>query len=170
MFVSLPETSSDVILLRRARRLRRLTGRTDLKAASEIKQRHLDGPGRVAYYALIKPWEINIKDPAVLFSTFYTALVYGIYYSFFESFAIVYGNFYGFNVSQVGLTFIAVLVGLLLALTLYCGYFYLIGDPKMAAEQETYGSVPPEARLRPGLAATFLIPIGLFIFGTFLIY
>ncbi len=38
----------------------------------------------VAYDALIKPWKINALDPAVLFSTVYSALVYGIYYSFFE--------------------------------------------------------------------------------------
>lgn len=166
MFVSLPETSSDLILLRRARRLRRLTGRKDLKAACEIKQQLRVGPVRVAFDALIKPWEINIKDPAVLFSTIYTALIYGIYYSFFESFAIVYGEFYGFSISQVGLAFLAVLAGLFLAVVLYCAYFYFIGDPKMAAQLEDSGSVPPEARLWPGLVATFLIPVGLFIFGT----
>lgn len=31
--------------------------------------------------ALIKPMEITIKDPAVLFVQVYTAIIYGIYYS-----------------------------------------------------------------------------------------
>jgi DHA1 family multidrug resistance protein-like MFS transporter len=31
--------------------------------------------------ALIKPLEITIKDPAVLFVQVYTAIIYGIYYS-----------------------------------------------------------------------------------------
>jgi hypothetical protein len=34
--------------------------------------------------ALVKPWEINALDPAILFTTVYMGLCYGIYYSFFE--------------------------------------------------------------------------------------
>jgi DHA1 family multidrug resistance protein-like MFS transporter len=147
-------------LLRRAQRLRKLTGRTDLKSASEIKQTELSAK-HIAFDALIKPWEINILDPAVLFSTIYTALVYGLYYSFFESFPIVYRGVYGFDLGMLGLTFLAVLIGLIVGVLMYCGYFYYMGDPKMA-KMET---VPPEARLWPGLIAAFFIPIGLFMFG-----
>ena len=160
VLLSLPETSADNILLRRARRLRQLTGRSDLKSASEIKQAQMS-PRKIAFNALIKPWEINILDPAVLFSTVYTALTYGLYYSFFESFPLVYRDIYGFNLGQLGLSFLAVLIGLIIGVIVYCSYFYYIGDPKMAKME----SVPPEARLWPGLAASFLIPVGLFIFG-----
>ena len=31
--------------------------------------------------ALVKPMEISLKDPAVLFVQVYTAILYGIYYS-----------------------------------------------------------------------------------------
>jgi DHA1 family multidrug resistance protein-like MFS transporter len=119
----LPETSPDTILLRRAQRLRQLTGRTDLKSESEIRQAQL-APRRIAFDALIKPFEINILDPAVLFTTVYTALVYGLYYSFFESFPLVYRNIYGFNLSQLGLTFLSVLIGLIVGVVMYCAYFY----------------------------------------------
>ena len=166
MFLSLPETSSDLILLQRARRLRKLTRRTEIKAECEVRRNQSKRPGRVIFNALIKPWEINIRDPAMLFTTIYTALIYGIYYSFFESFPIVYGEMYGWFPGQTGLAFLAVLVGLLVAVLVYCAYFHFIADPRMARmEAEKPGSVPPEARLKPGLAATFLIPIGLFIFG-----
>lgn len=77
MLIALPETSSDTILLHRAQRLRKLTGRTDLKSDSEIKQAAMNSR-QITIDALIKPWEINILDPAVLFTTVYTALVYGI--------------------------------------------------------------------------------------------
>jgi DHA1 family multidrug resistance protein-like MFS transporter len=110
---------------------------------------------------LIKPAEINILDPAVLFTTIYTALVYGLYYSFFESFPLVYRNVYQFDLGQLGLTFLSVLIGLVVGVVMYCAYFYYVGDPKMK-KMET---VPPEARLWPGLIASFFIPIGLFIFG-----
>ncbi|KIX07376.1 uncharacterized protein Z518_02029 [Rhinocladiella mackenziei CBS 650.93] len=162
MFAALPETSSDTILLRRAQRLRALTGRTDLKAESEVRQAKMS-PRAIVFNALIKPWEINILDPAVLFTTAYTALIYGIYYSFFESFPIVYGGIYGFNLGQIGLAFLAVLVGLVIAVMMYCSYFYFYADARMAGAAP--GSVPPEARLWPGLVATFFIPIGLFIFA-----
>jgi DHA1 family multidrug resistance protein-like MFS transporter len=160
VLLALPETSVDTILLRRSARLRVLTGRTDLKSASEIRQAQMSA-SKIAFDALIKPWEINALDPAVLFSTFYTALTYGLYYSFFESFPFVYADIYGFNLGQVGLAFLSILIGLFVAVVGYCAYFYYIGDLKMAQME----SVSPETRLWPGLFASFFIPIGLFIFG-----
>ena len=161
MIVSRPETSSDNILLRRAQRLRARTRRSDLKSASEVKQDKLS-PQQIAVDALIKPWQINILDPAVLFTTIYTALIYGIYYSFFEAFPLVYGDEYRFNIGEIGLAFLSVFVGLVVAMALYCSYFYFYADAKM----ESMETVQPEARLWPGLVATFFVPIGLFIFGT----
>lgn len=79
MFIFLPETSSPNILLRRARRLRKLTGDQRLVSQSEIDQKHLK-PSSMMIDALIKPMEITIKDPAVLFVQVYTAIIYGIYY------------------------------------------------------------------------------------------
>jgi len=69
MFLTLPETSADNILLRRARRLRTLTGRIDLFSQSEIDQAHMTAK-QIAFDALIKPWEINILDPAVVRMSF----------------------------------------------------------------------------------------------------
>lgn len=120
-------------------------------------------PRQIAFDALIKPWEINILDPAVLFTTVYTAITYGIYYSFFESFPIVYQETYGFNLGQLGLAFLAVLAGLVTAVISYVAYFYFIADPKFAKMDPS--AITPEMRLVPGLFATFFIPIGLFIFG-----
>jgi DHA1 family multidrug resistance protein-like MFS transporter len=47
---------------------------------SEIDQRHMK-VSAIAIDALIKPMEITLKDPAVLFVQIYTAIIYGIYYS-----------------------------------------------------------------------------------------
>lgn len=160
MLFTLPETSADRILLGRARRLRALTGRTDLKSDGEIRQKEMTARA-IAFDALIKPWEINALDPAVLFTTVYLALTYGIYYSFFESFPLVFRDIYGFSLGSVGLAFLCVLVGLFVALGIICGYLYFIA-PKRFANMDV---IPPEERIWPGLFATFLIPIGLFIFG-----
>ncbi|KAF2487204.1 major facilitator superfamily domain-containing protein [Neohortaea acidophila] len=160
MLLSLPETSSSTILYRRARRLQTITGRSDIRSESMVTQANMK-PREIAVFALVKPWEINALDPAVLFSTFYTALIYGIYYSFFESFPLVYRDVYHFDQGALGLAFLSVLTGLLIAVSVYVAYFYFIADPWMAKQDE----IPPEARLWPGLIATFLIPIGLFIFA-----
>ncbi|KAF2173275.1 hypothetical protein M409DRAFT_62830 [Zasmidium cellare ATCC 36951] len=164
MFFSLPDTSSELILLRRARRLRKLTKRIDLRAQSEIRQAHLQ-PSQVLWNALIKPWEINIKDPAVLFSTIYTALIYGLFYSFFESFPLVYRGIYHWSPGVSGLAFLGVLVGLLIAASSFCLYNYFIGSKMVSKVLKETGSIPPELFLRPGLVATFFIPIGQFIFA-----
>lgn len=75
-----PETSADNILYRRAQRLRKLTGNNNIKSKSEIAQGEMS-PKAIAWEALIKPTEIMVKDPAVLFTNVYTSLTYGIYYS-----------------------------------------------------------------------------------------
>lgn len=80
MFLLLPETSGANILLRRAKRLRKLTGNERFMSQSEIDQHNMK-VSAVVIDALIKPMEITIKDPAVLFVQVYTAIIYGIYYS-----------------------------------------------------------------------------------------
>ncbi|TVY86920.1 Benomyl/methotrexate resistance protein, partial [Lachnellula willkommii] len=88
MFMLLPETSTPNLLLRRAQRLRKLTGNARLQAQSEIDQKHLQ-PATILVDAIVKPIEITVKDPAILFVNVYTAIIYGIYYSFFEVFPLV---------------------------------------------------------------------------------
>lgn len=80
LFVCMPETSGPNILLRRAQRLRKFTGSQKLMSQSEIDQAHLT-VSSIAMDALIKPLEITLKDPAVLFVQVYAAIVYAIYYS-----------------------------------------------------------------------------------------
>ncbi len=80
MLLFLPETSNATILLRRAQRLRKITGNERFMSQSEIDQRNMK-VSAIFIDALIKPIEITLKDPAVLFVQIYTAIIYGIYYS-----------------------------------------------------------------------------------------
>ena len=68
-----PETSTDNILRRRAQRLRKLTGKTNIKSKSEIEQAKLK-PSEIFWDAIIKPTEIMFKDPAVLFTNVYVSV------------------------------------------------------------------------------------------------
>lgn len=88
LFILLPETSPDTILLRRAARLRRVTGNENLRSNSEIIQAHMSLK-QVVVESLLRPVQIMILDPAITFTAVYTSLVYGIYYSFFEAFRVL---------------------------------------------------------------------------------
>ena len=69
-----PETSADNILRRRAVRLRKLTGRTNIKSKSEIAQAEMK-PSEIFLEAIIKPIEIMFKDPAIAFTNIYVSWV-----------------------------------------------------------------------------------------------
>lgn len=160
LFFFLPETSSANILLRRAQRLRKLTGDNRLKAQSEIDQANLT-PRDVAIEALWRPFQLVILDPSIAFTAVYTALIYGIFYSFFEAFPLVYNVMYGFNLGEMGLTFLSVTVGVIISIAWYWYYIYYVVEPSIRAN----GLGSPERRLIPALFVTFFVPVGLFIFG-----
>jgi DHA1 family multidrug resistance protein-like MFS transporter len=160
LFFFLPETSSANILLRRAQRLRKVTGNPHLKSQSEIDQANLT-PRAIAVEALWRPFQLMLLDPSIAFTAVYTAIIYGIFYSFFEAFPLVYNEMYGFNLGELGLTFLSVTVGVVIATTWYWWYIYTIVEPEIRLN----GLGKPEQRLRPALFVTFFVPIGLFIFG-----
>ena len=160
LFTCLPETSSSNILLRRAVRLRKLTGNPHLKSQSEIEQAEMSAKDTAIFY-LWKPWQITALDPAVLFTSVYISLVYGIFYSFFEVFPTVYIGMYGFNEGELGLAFLPIPVFGAFTVGLYWSYLYWYVEPDLRKN----GLPAPEKRLLPALLASFLVPIGLFWFG-----
>jgi DHA1 family multidrug resistance protein-like MFS transporter len=89
--------------------------------------------------------------------------VYGIYYSFFEAFPLVYIDGYGLNLGQTGLMFLSITVGVLISIICYWSYVYFQVEPEI----REHGLGAPERRLIPALIAAFLCPIGLFIFGKY---
>ncbi|KAJ6127525.1 major facilitator superfamily domain-containing protein [Penicillium sp. IBT 18751x] len=160
MFLFLPETSTATILLRRASRLRKLNSNPKFMSQSEIDQRNMRFSD-VTVDALLKPLEITIKDPAVLFVQIYTAIIYGIYYSFFEVFPLVYPVDYGMNLGEIGLVFLCILVACLLGIAVYFSYIYFWMNPRI----KKYGMPVQEARLTPALVAAVGPTIGLFLFA-----
>jgi DHA1 family multidrug resistance protein-like MFS transporter len=160
LFFLLPETSAPNILLRRAQRIRKLTGNDKIRSQSELDQANLSARD-ITIEALWRPFQLVLLDPSIAFTAVYTALVYGIFYSWFEAFPLVYNAMYGFNLGELGLTFLSVTVGVILSITWYWWYIYTVVEPEI----RTNGLGAPERRLIPGMFVTFLIPIGLFIFG-----
>jgi DHA1 family multidrug resistance protein-like MFS transporter len=161
MFCFVPETSPSTILLRRAKRLRKRTGYSCFRSQGEIDQSKLRARD-VVLEALWRPIQTMIFDPSIGFMALYSSLIYGVYYSFFECFPLVYGdNGYGFSLGQQGLVYLAIGVGVFIGMVSYQVFICLTFEP--AVRIGNLG--PPEDRLVPALFASFLLPIGLFMFA-----
>ncbi|KAK2761266.1 hypothetical protein FQN54_001788 [Arachnomyces sp. PD_36] len=159
LLLFLPETSVPTILHQRAARLRVLTGNNAFKASSEIDDSY--SAASLVHRALIMPWKINALDPAILFTTVYTALVYAIFYSFFEVFPLVYREIYHMDIADMGLVFLAAIIAVLLVMPFYCLFIhYAIAQPIRNNQFP-----PPERRLVPALFGSLLVPVGMYLFA-----
>lgn len=100
-----------------------------------------------------------VKDPAVLFTNIYTSTIYGIYYSFFEAFPLVYVGIYGFNLGELGIVFTCIIVGAVIGIVIYCSYVWWYLEPDIKKN----GLRAQEHRLVPALFASMLLPVSLSI-------
>ena len=159
-FLLVPETSPSNILLRRAQRLREQTGQSCFRSQGEIDQskRH---PREVVTEALWRPIQTMILDSSIGFTALYVALIYGIYYSFFECFPMVYEGIYGMSLGAQGLVYLSIAIGITVGLVMYLIWIRITWEPAV----RTWNIGPPERRLIPALFASFLLPIGLFLFA-----
>ncbi|KAJ3496944.1 hypothetical protein NLG97_g2289 [Lecanicillium saksenae] len=183
LFSLLPETAAPTLLYYKARRIRQQTGNPGykIKGSSDFSR------GSVIRMALVKPFEITIKDPAIAFTNFYvsadtpvlwqqpepsnyiflthfcqTSFTYGIYYSFFEVFPLVYPKIYGMGTGDTSAVFLCVLIACILGALWYCLWYRLTTEPRFH-QLGTFDV--PETFLRPGLLGVFGFPIGLLLFG-----
>ncbi|KAG8984673.1 hypothetical protein FRB94_004566 [Tulasnella sp. JGI-2019a] len=155
----LPETLGDTILLKRAQRLRKLTGNDKLRSMSEIKQAEMSTSAVMKEY-LIRPFQLML-EPVVLFLNLYLGLAYSIFYLWFEAFPLVFDGIYGFRAGIDGLPYIGIIIGTFVALVINAAWnkFYI----ERLYKRDGY--VAPEERLKLALFAGIMIPISLLIFG-----
>jgi len=156
----LPETSSANILYRRARRLRKHTGRGDLKCEPEIQSEAMTGKD-IVLMTLVRPFSLNFTEPILFLLNLYIALIYGLLYVWFESFAIVFEGGYGFNLGEEGLAFVGILVGGFVVFPFFALYMYYVIEPQF----DENGEIKPEERLPLAFVGAFCIPVCLFWFG-----
>ncbi|PPQ87955.1 hypothetical protein CVT25_001140 [Psilocybe cyanescens] len=155
----LPETYAETILLKRARRLRALTGNPNLFSESEIKQSQMK-TSEVLFEALLRPIQLMF-EPAVLYANIYIGLAYAIFYLWFEAFPLVYNDIYHFNLGLSGLPFLGLMVSGVITSLGYIAWNYYRVEP----EYRRTGKIVPESRLGVALFASAFIPLSLFMFG-----
>lgn len=160
--LNMRETYAPYILRSRARALSRRTGKSFVSRTDAGK------PPRTLVQELsvsfTRPWILLFREPIVLLTSLYVAIIYGTLYMFFAGFPIVFHGTRGWSSGVAGLPFIGVAVGFCLA-TLVTGFdnkHYV----RLCIELEAEGrTIEPEVRLRTSMLGSILLPVGLFLFA-----
>ncbi|KAE8186194.1 hypothetical protein CF335_g7516 [Tilletia laevis] len=158
-------------LLRRQQRAReRALQNSDQlgKEESEVamKQREMmrqpSGPSLLQRYkaASTMPWKL-LREPLVIIVCAYTALLYGLLYGVLAAFPLIWQEIRGRNEEYASLVYLALLGG-------FTGGNLIIGcwfQDRSFKKKYDRGEYVPEARISPAIWASFLVPVGLLIFG-----
>lgn len=107
--ISLPETLGATVLQRRAERLRKLTGNMLLKTQDELDHKQGSTVMSEVSHNFIRAFQL-CAEPAIAFANLYIALVYAIFYLWFEAFPLVFSEIYGFSLGLGGLPFLGFIV------------------------------------------------------------
>lgn len=163
ILVFVPETYHPVVLRNEARKLRKETNDDKYYAAIEKLDRSV---ARTVGRSIYRPFVLLIFEPMCLNLCIYTSLILGILYLFFGAFALVFTTNHGFNLWQVGLSFLGITVGMLLGIA--TNPYWARNYRRLLArhEKETGNSgSEPEYRLPPAIAGAPLITFSLLWFG-----
>lgn len=158
--VTYPETYAPVLLRKRAAKLSKTTGKVYISKFDA----HAPPGGAVAQFkvSITRPWILLIKEPIVLLTSIYIAIIYGTLYLCFAAFPIVFQLGRGWGPGIGGLAFIGIAVGMV------CATLYAVFDNqryKRVAATYPNGAAPPEERLPPAILGSILLPVGLFWFA-----
>lgn len=113
----MPETNPANILYWRTRRLRKATGERRLKNQSEIDA--AEHTARDHLIVLGRAFTLTLFESIVFLLDLCIALLYGLLYMWFESFPLVFGGIYGFNIGQQGSVFLGIFVASLTTVPCY---------------------------------------------------
>jgi MFS transporter, DHA1 family, multidrug resistance protein len=154
-FFAIPESCADVLLQRKAAKLRKMTCNDQLHAkrdSSPITFRILMNK------YMTKAIQLLILEPILLIFTLYSASVYGLLYLLFFSVPYTYIKTRQWSVESASLPFLAILAGILLGATTT-----LIGDFTwwLRRFRARGNKFLPEDRLPNLMLSAILLPVGL---------
>lgn len=160
LIVTLPETHHQTLLRKRAKKLRKITGDSTYRAISELQIRSIK---EVLHSTLLRPL-ILLQEPIVFLITIYMSIIYGLLYMFFFAYPEVFGVGKGYSNSTVGLMFIPIAIGVIVATAV--APLFNTDYNKRAQKYIDRGEVPPaELRLIPMMIGCWTVPVGLFCFA-----
>ncbi|KAF2787092.1 MFS general substrate transporter [Melanomma pulvis-pyrius CBS 109.77] len=153
------ETYKPIILKRRAKKLGISPPQSNHPGASAVKSSLVQN--------FLRPIHMLFTEPVVFFLSLYTAFAFAVLFLFFAAFPFVFQRPpYAFTISQTGLTFLGIGLGVLIAAITGVIIDIKIYQPqhrKAIAGGDMHAH--PEHRLYNAMIGSFGIPIGLFWFG-----
>jgi MFS family permease len=152
------ETYHPILLERKAAKLRKETGKNELR--SKLAQNL--PPKEIFIRAIVRPMKMLFLSPIVGLMSLYIAINYGILYLFFTTVTFVFEGQYQFSSGAVGLSYIGVGVGMIVGMACLG-----VMSDKIIRQQQAKGEAKPEHRLplRLTLPGAIGLPIGVFIYG-----
>lgn len=155
----MPETLGPALLKYKAIAWRRKTGDGEWRAVVED-----ESLWEALQKSLKRPFVMLVKEPILVFFSVYLTVVYTVLYGLFNSYPIVFSR-RNLDPTQIGLTFIPVLVGFFVLFGLTLWHFTRYKRLTHEALEGKRGRIEPEERLIPLMISSILFPAGLFWFA-----
>ncbi|CAG8293207.1 unnamed protein product [Penicillium salamii] len=156
----LRETRADVILKKRAKKLRKETGR-EIYAEADLNTTSV---WKLMQVSFERPTRMLITEPVVIFFTLWVSFAWGILFLFFSSVAQTFSANYGWGTFQTGLVQLAISVGAVIG-TVFNPIQDWIYLNSARRNRERPGKAIPEARLYTSIPGSLLFAGGLFWYG-----
>lgn len=157
-----PETYAPVILSWKAAQLRRLTGNTRFRSDLEVR---LEPLWVRLLRSIHRPFWMFFHEITVALFTAYLTVLYIVAFTFLTGFPFIYGDIYQFSQGSIGLCFLSLDVGILLAgaMSLLIHKKYIRDMSHVKHEPGQQKRLPPEERLWFAMISGPCLPIGLFL-------
>lgn len=160
--VLVPETRSTVMMDKIAKKRRKSGQNPNIWGPNELVPFKERFSAREVIVTWIRPFKMFLTEPIVLVLSLLSGFSDALIFMFIQSFSLVYKQ-WGFTASQIGLSFIAIGVGYLLA---YLSFIPVISrNIKMRKENPNDERIQYESRLWWLLYTAPCLPIGLIIFA-----
>ncbi|KAJ5107454.1 hypothetical protein N7456_004129 [Penicillium angulare] len=154
------ETRGDVLLSKRARKIRQETGRVvysrfELETPSALQRLKV---------STTRPTRLLLTEPVVLFFTLWVSFAWGTLFLFFDSVSLTFRHNYKMDTFTIGLIELAVSVGAVIGILLNPIQDWLYAR-SARRDHETSGKPIPEARLYTAIPGSIIFTAGLFWYG-----
>ncbi|OOO10409.1 major facilitator superfamily MFS_1 [Aspergillus oryzae] len=149
-FFFLRETYAPTLLKRKAARL-----------GLQKPLKESESTWQVIRRGISRPMKLCCFSPIMMIISLYNSICYTYLYYMITTFPTLFGEHYGFNAGEVGLTYIAQGVGCLIG-QVAVGRF---ADWYIKRQQARNGTTTPEDRLPPAIVGYVVLAIGMLWFG-----
>ncbi|KMU82395.1 membrane transport protein [Coccidioides immitis H538.4] len=158
--VFMPETYAPILLQRRAKKLRQETGNNNIVAPIDLEKRDLKATLTVT---LTRPIRMLVYESIVLFSCLYLAMVYAIFFLFFQAYPVIFQGIYHMSPGESGLTYLMIGGGAFISLGIFLWWDSILYKAK--ARGASWAAVEEYRRLPLACLGGPLYVIALFWLG-----